>query len=56
MYAEDNGDWATARAYYDQLPATWKHTLATGQGISETTCPYGLQLAAELKQAHHWLA
>ena len=55
MYAEDYGDWATARAHYTQLPAAWKQTLATGKGIQETTCPYGLPLAAELKQAHHWL-
>ena len=56
MYAEDYGDWTTARAFYEQLPAAWKTALANGQGISDTACPYGLPLTAELKQAHHWLA
>jgi predicted aldo/keto reductase-like oxidoreductase len=56
MYAEDYSDWTTARAYYEQLPAAWKAALANGQGVSDTACPYGLPLKAELKQARHWLA
>ncbi len=56
MYAEDNGDWTTARTYYEQLPAAWKRIIATSEGITAGTCPYGLPLAAELQQAHRWLA
>jgi predicted aldo/keto reductase-like oxidoreductase len=56
MYAEDYGDRDIARAHYEKLPANWKATLASGKGVTDATCPYGLPLAAELKQAHRWLA
>lgn len=52
MYAEDYGDWETARQYYANLPAHWKTT----DGLPADACPYGLSVAAELKQAHRWLA
>lgn len=56
MYAEDYGDLASAREMYGELPAAWKNIVASGKGISASTCPYGLPLADELKQAHRWLA
>ena len=56
MYAEDYGDYQIARHHYAQLPAEWQATVASGQGIPADACPYGLSVAAELKQAHRWLA
>ena len=56
MYAEDYGDYHIARQHYAQLPAEWKAIVASGKGIPENACPYGLSVVAELKQAHRWLA
>ena len=56
LYAEDYGDRDTARTLYRQLPADWQEAVASGQGISDASCPYGLPLVAELKRAHQWLA
>jgi predicted aldo/keto reductase-like oxidoreductase len=56
MYAEDYGDYQLARQHYAKLPAGWKELVASGTGIPEDACPYGLSVAAELKQAHRWLA
>jgi len=56
MYAEDYGDYQAAREQYADLPAKWKELVASGKGIPEDACPYGLSVAAELKQAHRWLA
>ena len=56
MYAEDYGDYHIARQHYAALPAEWKALVASGKGIPEDACPYGLSVAAELKQAHRWLA
>jgi predicted aldo/keto reductase-like oxidoreductase len=56
MYAEDYGDYHIARQHYADLPAEWKAIVASGKGIPADACPYGLSVAAELKQAHRWLA
>lgn len=56
MYAEDYGDYHLARQHYADLPADWKTLVASGTGIPDDACPYGLSVAAELKQAHRWLA
>jgi predicted aldo/keto reductase-like oxidoreductase len=56
LYAEDYGDRATARALYQQVSAASRLVAASGDGIPDRVCPYGLPLAAELQRAHHWLA
>lgn len=56
MYAEDYGDHDAARSHYVEMPDSWKATLASGKGITDKTCPYGLALSDELKHAHRWLA
>jgi hypothetical protein len=56
MYAEDYGDYHAARQHYAQLPAEWRATAAAPDCIPADACPYGLSVAAELKQALRWLA
>ncbi|MCG3148030.1 MAG: hypothetical protein PCFJNLEI_01472 [Verrucomicrobiae bacterium] len=56
MYAEDYGDYHAARQQYADLPAAWQELVASGRDIPADACPYGLSVAAELKQAHRWLA
>jgi predicted aldo/keto reductase-like oxidoreductase len=55
MYAEDYGDHEMARTLYRQLPADRRLAAATGQGVQDRSCPYGLPLVAELKRADQWL-
>ncbi|NQU09653.1 hypothetical protein HQ590_02595 [bacterium] len=56
LYAEDHHDWGQARTLYQELPARWRATVATGEGLRDQVCPHGLPLTAELKRAHRWLA
>ena len=56
MYAEDYGDRENAQRLYAEMPAAWRAAIATGTGLAEVRCPFGLPLAAELQRAHRWLA
>jgi len=56
MYCIGYGKAQSARTAYRSLPERAKFTGCTQCGLCETSCPYGVAIRANLKEAHRLLA